>query len=429
MLTGMRFGCCALFLLSACYAPAVITGAPCDLARDNCPTGQTCEAVGGGNFCTADGALKVDGGNGDSGGSGGMDCLGHGTLGSVCLSRAPTTPVTFAGAITINTASTSTGNCNELRPQTSGPSLCMVVGTTITVSAGATLRAVGANPLVLIATKSISIDGGIDVSSHSGETIGGLSALGGGARTATSCFAAGVDGQGGTGSSGGGGAAGGSFAAMGGAGGTGGNNGGTAHGNPVTAAAPGMLVGGCPGGHGGDGSGGGPGGTNVGGPGGNAGGAIYLLAGDSITIAGKINASGSGGGGGGNAANSSGGGGGGGAGGMVGLEAGRISVTGSVFANGGGGGAGGGNDGTGDVGKPGSDPTVATAAAAGGSGINNGGNGGPGAFGTTAPVAGKNGSGQFPECGGGGGGGGAGVTRVFGVPPSSLGGQLSPPAS
>jgi len=44
-------------------------------------------------------------------------------------------------------------------------------------------------------------------------------------------------------------------------------------------------------------------------------------------------------------------------------------------------------------------------------------------------VAGKNGSGSFPECGGGGGGGGGGVIRVFGVQPASLGGQISPPAS
>jgi hypothetical protein len=43
-----------------------------------------------------------------------------------------------------------------------------------------------------------------------------------------------------------------------------------------------------------------------------------------------------------------------------------------------------------------------------------------------AGAAGKNGSNQ-PEAAGGGGGGGAGVIRVFGVPPSSVTGAISPP--
>jgi len=426
MLTDMRFGCCAILALSACYAPQVVGGAPCDPSRDSCPTGQTCEPLGSGNFCTTGGGTRC----GDAGvdappiSSDGGTCLGKGLLGSVCLSGAAPAAVTLT-TVTINTESTTAGNCREIRAQSTGPSLCLITGTTINVAAGATVRGVGANPLVLLATQSITINGALDVSTHSNETIAGVPALGAGARTAATCFAAGVDGLGGSGSNGGGGAAGGSFGSAGAAGGTGGNNGNTGHGTPTPAAPSSVLIGGCPGGHGGDGSGGSIGG----GAGGNAGGAIYLLAGDSITIAGKINASGAGGAGGTNGNSSSGGGGGGGAGGLIGLEAGRITVTGTVFANGGGGGAGGGNAGTGDSGNPGADPTVATSAALGGTGPNNGGNGGAGSVGSTAPVAGKNGTGNFPQCGGGGGGGGAGVVRVFGVPPASLTGTISPPAS
>jgi len=429
MFTGMRFGCCAVLALSACYAPSVIGGAPCDPSRDSCPTGQACVAANGGNFCTTDGAPKVDGGGGDSGDSvdGSMTCLGSGLLGSVCLQRAPTAPVTFAAALTINTTSIAAGNCTEIRAQTGGPPLCIVIGTTINVAAGATVRAIGPNPLVLIATQSITINGGLDVSTRSGETIGGAPALGAGARTAADCAAIGLDGLSGkfvnNNDYGGGGAAGGSFGSLGGAGGSGGNNNNIGHGNPVLATAPGLLVGGCPGGHGGDGSGGGGGGA-----GGNAGGAIYLLAGGSIAVAGKINASGSGGTGGSAGMFSSGAGGGGGAGGVIGLEALSITIAGSLYANGGGGGGGGGGMAA-NSGQPGADPTAATAAAPGGNGGNGGGgNGGNGSIaaqaGATAKAAINN-----VESAGGGGGGGAGLIRVFGVPPASLTGTLSPPAT
>ena len=53
--------------------------------------------------------------------------------------------------------------------------------------------------------------------------------------------------------------------------------------------------------------------------------------------------------------------------------------------------------------------------------------GGNGYAGGTASTIGKNGSNLY--CGGGGGGGGAGVIRVYGVAPSSLGGAISPPAT
>jgi len=421
----MRFGYCAILALSACYAPQVVGGAPCDPSRDSCPTGQTCQPVGSGNYCmtggTRGGDASVDAPPLSDAGS----CFGDKLLGSVCLQRTPTMSLSLAA--TINTASVGAGNCSEIHAQTGGPSLCIIAGTTISVAAGATVRAIGANPLVLIATKSINIDGGLDVSSHSNDTIAGGAVLGAGARTAADCAVIGLDGSPGkqvnTNFYGGGGAAGGSFGGAGGAGGAGGK-GNVAHGTPAPALAPpSVLVGGCPGGHGGDGDNGGGGAV-----GGNAGGAIYLLAGDSIAVTGKINASGAGGAGGGTGVDSSGGGGGGGAGGMIGLEAARITVSGSLYANGGGGGGGGGGS-PGAVGQPGADPTVVTTAASGGGGGGGGGgNGGGGSVAAQPGTAGLQGT-NNNESGGGGGGGGAGVIRVFGVPPTSLGGTVSPPAT
>jgi hypothetical protein len=416
--------------LSACYAPKLVGGAPCDPARDSCPDGQSCVASGGGSgVCTIGTGGGIDAAA-DAIPPDGSVCIGKGLLGSVCLQRVPTAPVNLTGGVTINTSSTTAGNCSELRPQASGPQLCVVAGTSIDIAAGATVRAIGPYPLVLVATRSITIEGALDASSHSAETIGGVPVLGAGARTALDCAAIGVDGQPGkfnnnnNSDEGGGGAAGGSFGATGGAGGTGGN-GNIGHGNPV-AATSGLLIGGCPGGHGGDGSGGGGGSV-----GGNAGGAVYLLAGDSIMISGKVNASGAGGAGGTGGMFSSGGGGGGGAGGMIGLDALHVTVTagGSVFANGGGGGGGGGNQPT-NHGTTGGDASAAqTAAAAGTGGSGGGGAGGAGSTGAATGVIGKN-SVNNSESAGGGGGGGAGVIRVFGVAPASIGvGAVSPPAT
>lgn len=434
----MRWAFTALVALSACYSPTFGGGAPCDPARDSCPTGQSCVAVAGGGVCMRNGTTIDAGGDAIGNPDGGAVCLGGHLVGSVCLAKMPTTPVSLTGTITTGAVAATTG-CTEIHTQTGGPSICIIAGTTIDIPSTATVRAIAlnpvtsgataTNPLVLVATQSITIEGTLDASSHFMETAaGGVPALGAGARTPTGCLVTGVDGPIGTGNAGGGGGAGGSFGGAGAAGGNGGNNNQVSHGNPAAASPPTVLVGGCPGGHGGDGAGAGMGFAG-GGAGGTGGGAIYLLAGDSIMISGKINVSGSGGEGGSAGNLSSGGGGGGASGGMIGLEATRITVSGSLFANGGGGGAGGGNDGRNDAGKPGADPTSATTVASGGSGTNNGGNGGNGFFNTTPPTTGKNGSGSFPQCGGGGGGGGAGAIRVYGVAPSSIGGTVSPAAN
>jgi hypothetical protein len=421
MLTYMRFGYCAVLVVSACYAPAVIGGAPCDPVADSCPTGQACVAARGGNFCSTGGALQVDAGSADSGSIKEPSCYGSsgGLLGRMCFASEPTGAITLANA-TINTASVGTGNCTEIRPGAGGGSpVCFLIASTINIAAGTTVRALGANPLVLIAARTITISGTLDASTRFGETIGGLPALGSGARSAAQCNALGIDGTTGNATDdGGGGGAGGSFGSVGAIGGDG--RFGTPHGNPRPVTLAGVLGGGCPGGRGGDGNGGGGGGL-----GGIGGGAMYLIAGSSITIGGATVASGGGGGGGGGGSNSGGGAGGGGSGGMIGLDAPQITVTGSVYANGGGGGGGNGNDFPRN-GTRGADPSAPLVAATGGiGGDSGGGNGGNGAVGVKPAAPGVSGGQQY--CAGGGGGGGVGVVRVFGVPPASLTGSISPP--
>jgi len=364
-------------------------------------------------------------------------CLGSYLLEGVCLSGTPTGDITLTTSI--DTATRGAGGCTEILPQPGGPSLCVVAATSIRISGGARIRATaqpagatatGTNPLVLVATDSIVIDGTLDVASRTGEL-----AVGGGARTAVGCGSStDVDGRpgkpnGSVSGIGGGGGAGGGFGNAGGSGGTGGNGTSTvAAGNPHTPELAGVVVGGCPGGKGGNGNAS-DGTTGRGGVGGAGGGAVYLLASGSITIAGTINASGSGGGAGevGSASaseGSSGGGGGGGAGGLIGLEAPSISVTGSLFANGGGGGGGFGGLLTNGMTRPGADPSAANIAAAGGTSNNGGGAGGNG--GACAMNVGPGGPGRnapgdvTPESGGGGGGGGVGVLHVFGDPQPAL---------
>src|ERR1043165_1454390 len=106
--TAMRWACCAAIVLSGCYAPKLVGGSPCDPGRDNCPSGYTCVASGGGGGCSTDGA-GTDGGTHRMVPDGAV-CLGSGLLGTVCLSRIPTGPVTLSS--TINTGA-ATG-CTEV---------------------------------------------------------------------------------------------------------------------------------------------------------------------------------------------------------------------------------------------------------------------------------------------------------------------------
>ena len=322
-------------------------------------------------------------------------CLG--TPLRVCLTTTPTQPVALPAAI-----DTMSG-CTQIVMQASGPELCVVAGTTVTVP-GAT-RATGPRPLVVVATQALTVEGTIDASSSA-------AAAGAGAN-ATQCAAAGT---GADDTGGGGGGAGASFGAKGGDGGRGDENdngapNGKAAGGVATAAqTPDAVRGGCKGGNGGDAGAGR-------GTGGNGGGAVYLIAGTSITIAtnGGVYAAGAGGG----AGPACGGGGGGGSGGMVGLDAPTITITGKVAANGGGGGGGGSSGTAAGAGGDGTTTMWNTRAAAGTSPGGNGVAGGQGsALGNLTGQNGPNG-----DCGGGAGGGGVGAVWTHGT---VTGTQVSP---
>jgi hypothetical protein len=414
----MRLAVGILVAVSACYAPLTPSGAPCDLSANNCPIGQKCQMTSNGAFCSGrdpsiDASVKSDARPPDSA----PGCLGSGLVTNICQMPPPTAEITISANRTINTAMVGAGNCDQIvAQQLGGPSMCMIAGKTISIAAGAKLIAQGPNPLLLVAHDTFDVTGAIDVASH-------VNAPTPGAGSETTC----TSGNGGNGSGndggGGGGGAGGTFGTLGANGGTGDDTGGTGgtSGTAIAAMAAGSLRGGCKGGNGG---GGGSGGSGVGGAGG---GGIYLIARTSITIGGSINASGAPGAGGFNGSTASGGGGGGGSGGLIALDAPMITVTGSLFANGGGGGGGGG-EAFDKVGSAGGEPTTATTQANGGNGGDGGGgNGGRGYALNQNATNGNNGNNRY--CGGAGGGGGAGVIKIYGTSTAMLTGTISPPAT
>src|ERR1043166_2901360 len=87
-------------------------------------------------------------------------CFGV-ALVKVCLDKAPTQPVTFSGMTALDTGRAS--SCTQTVPQTNGPELCVVAGTTVTVSG--TLTVQGSRPLVLIGATAVSVPGTLDLSS------------------------------------------------------------------------------------------------------------------------------------------------------------------------------------------------------------------------------------------------------------------------
>jgi hypothetical protein len=342
-------------------------------------------------------------------------CFGKGVV-EVCLKAAPTTDKTFT-ATNFNTDGTS---CIETFPQTNGPDLCVVAYKNLTVSG--TVTATGSRALVLLGTETVTIsdNGTVDASSRTANPT-----RHGAASNFASCPAV----THATSDSGGaGGGAGGSFGTVGGNGGLGdmNDNGapdGQAPGAVAAAAAtPSVLRGGCPGGAGGSGSGQA---NQAGGDGGDGGGAVYVIAGKTITIAGNVFASGAGGHADGNVVGSEEGGGGGGAGGMIGLDAPALNITGKVVANGGGGGGGGTTDRGGTAGGDGTTTSWNAQADHGNAGNNpQTGSGGDGARGATINAT-TNLDGMDTNGGGGGGGGGLGVIAVWGT---ITGGTMMSPA-
>lgn len=260
-----------------------------------------------------------------------------------------------------------------------GPPVCVIEAIDIHVTGPIVVT--GTRPLVLVASHVIEVASGaiLDVSSK-------LAGVHGAGANDSSCPPAS---SGGNSSLGGGG---GTFGTAGGIGG----GGSTARATPVSVQ---FVRGGC------------PGFAPLGSPGmtsGASGGAVYLIAGTELAIAGAIIA----GGGGGLGGAGPNGGGGGGAGGLIGLDAPTISGSGAAFAVGGGGGGGGNTLADGLAGEDASDKF--SKLAKGGTAAANGGNGGNGAgYGNEAANGGSGvGAGMG---GGGGGGGGAGIIWVRGT--------------
>jgi hypothetical protein len=381
----------------------------CSFEDSSCPSGRRYGDLGGpSGDCTPGGGPQqqvdaaIDGppdGRPDAPPDAMEFCYGAAPF-TICLLAAPNNAIDIGQNTTIDTGtgvSTGTPNLTCAPTFRGGDGYCVLVAKTISISS--TLRATGSKPLVLLAADSITTTGQIDVASHRtpAESIGAGADPGG-----TAC-PAGV-GPMTNGTSGGG--AGGSFNGLGGGGGIGGNAGGTGGTPGASTAVVNVIRGGCAGQ---DGAG-----SNKG-LRGHGGGAVFLLAGNTITVNSIINAGGEGGGG---AATNDSGGGGGGAGGMIGFDAPNINVGANVIANGGAGGEGSGST---TQGASGADSTTKTAAQCGNS--SNGGDGGNGSAGPAAGPGAKGADDLNAVGGGGGGGGGAGIIKG---PVAALNGQTSP---
>ena len=307
-----------------------------------------------------------------------QSCFGNGLLGALCLASAPSTPALVPSG-TLDTGNDA--SCTQVI-SVAGIELGVIAGSTVGMAGDTTV--IGTRPLVLLAASTLTIDHTLDLSSKRGGPTGA-------AADSAICGQPGnASGTGGNDNGGAAGGGGGSFQQRGGAGGTGDTNGSPTAGASSGQAQPASsLRGGCPGGAGGNGAG------HAGGAGGASGGAVYLLAGQQISITGAVFASGAGGGGGNNSET---GGGAGGSGGLIGLEAPAIAVTGIIAANGGGGGGGGGANGSGGAGGDGTTTQLDQRASGGSTGDDFGGQGASGSTGAQA---------------GGVGGGGAGVGYVW----------------
>jgi hypothetical protein len=274
----------------------------------------------------------------------------------------------------------------------------------LTVTPAARLQIVGPRPLLIVSWSSIVVDGTIDAGSHLEVTnpqahIVQL-VLGAGANQGCG-VEVGQDGLDATATGGSGGGGGGGFHGAGGPGGRGGGASGVPGG---TGGQPGALAGmrgGCPGGASGAGMIATPPTQGSRALGGAGGGAIRLVAYDTIGVRGTISANGSGGAG--APTNSACGGGGGGSGGYIGFEAPIVALGGTITANGGGGGGGGGASG---AGNDGGDGVAGTAPAPGGP-IAASGCGQAGGVGGAAATLDGTAAANADTCGGGGGGGGA----------------------
>jgi hypothetical protein len=298
----------------------------------------------------------------------------------------------------------------------------------LTVSAAARLSAIGPRPVLIASWSTITVDGMIDAGSHLGVTSAPAhtaQTVQFGAGANQGCAAGvGQDGLDATTTAGSGGGGGGGWQGAGGPGGRGGGASAVAGGPGGQLVALAGMRGGCPGGSSGAAG-------MVATPpalqgsralGGAGGGAIRLVAHDSIDVHGTISANGAGGAG--APTSSACGGGGGGAGGYIGFEAPTVSLAGTITANGGGGGGGAGVSG---AGNDGGDGIAGTAPAPGGGSAGCGQAGGGGAAAASLDGAA---AGNADTCGGGGGGGGgASGFIVITSPGYTPGGETLSPAA
>ena len=332
-------------------------------------------------------------------------CLGRNTnegLFGHCLTAQPR--MDLEGVIDIDTDNAEQCTAIVAQADVDRTEVCIVAARTIKIQGAVVAH--GPRPLVLAAIESFEVtaSGSVSVASHR-RLVNGAGA------NFMNC-ANQINGRDSTNLSGGCGAAGGSFQTVGG-------NGGAGNGNPTNVQAvgeppPGFVRGGCSGGGGGNGK------LSLGGGRGIGGGALYAMAGTTMTIAGTLDASGEAGAGGdGGTASMSGGagGGGGGSGGLLALDSPMIVLEpgAKLIANGGGGGGGGASS---QPGKNGFEADWASpfpfVAAGGDGGFNNvGGTGGRGAAADQGAAMGANYSGAGGDAGGGGGGG-AGWILMFG---------------
>lgn len=367
-------------LLAGCYRPSL--EGSCEVRCDNglCPSGMLCGSdkrcrSSASDVCSTAGDASLDG----DGSGGEQICLGTGFIRDFCFPK-PQAPFVPGSTLMTNTAS-----CHVTKV-VNGTTLCFFVGSDVVISG--TVRVLGLNPVVLVGVNSVQIGPGaiLDASSKTVDmTIPGPGGAGAPGCASTFSLTGSTDGTMG------GGGAGGTLGVYGGDGGNG--FGGTSSVQGGTRATSLLTVtsvrGGCSGGAGGNGL------PGTGGLGGYGGGAVYLLSGTQISVAGQINASGSGGF---RGRTMNGGGGGGGSGGFIGLDAPIYNVNGGVFYAVGGSGAAGataaapGADGKEAMGPMSPGPTtIMSSAGAGGSG--------------GAVTDGDPGSAGSPGAGGGGGGG------------------------
>src|ERR1051325_3628758 len=94
-----------------------------------------------------------------------QSCFGEGAW-EVCLQPLPPGPVTLSGPLD----TTSSTMCLQTQPEpwmaNGQPAACFVVGTTI--SMGANVQVTGSRPLVLVATKTVSLGSLLDAAGHAG---------------------------------------------------------------------------------------------------------------------------------------------------------------------------------------------------------------------------------------------------------------------